>query len=645
MERLFRILFFLLIVSPAGAQNTYVLLRRQLDTVVVTEKYIRKNNDVSVGTRISSISPTVLEGNQTRSLSELLSNNSMVYIKSLGQGAMATSSFRGTSSTHTQVNWNGFNINPAMSSSFDFSQIPVFFIDNVTLYHGNSHLKNGTGGIGGSINIANQPDWNDTTRVRAFAEYGANDTYTGAASMRFLGKKTLFQTRAYYQQSENDFRYLNKVLKKDPFYERRKESEYKHVGAMQEAYVNLDEYSNISSNLWFQYGDRHLPQPVIVNVTNHEKQKDISLKYFLGYDYTKDKHRVSAKTAYLLNTLAYKKWFDNDYFAPDGSFNRSQSIHVKGDYQYMHSSLFGVNASLMYAHDMVDASNYTSGRITRNVLSLQGSVLWNLSSWLSLNGQVMGEMNDDKFAPTFSVGLASRIIPELLTAKANVAYNYKFPSLNDLYWQPGGNPNLVPEQGFSYDATLSLTPRIGNSWFFKVDATYYLMNIDNWIMWLPTMNWFWEPRNVQNVLSHGLELMTECEYIAGNFKGKIGINYTYSPSVNRERNFEEDNTYKKQLPYIPLNKANLRLGGDYKNLFFSYQICYTGVRYVTADESYHTNAYTIHDAEIGYHFKLRKKYKLTPKLQMSNLFNAYYESTQYYPMPLRSFAMSFMFTY
>lgn len=641
---MFRFLPFLFVAISMQAQNSTEMRVTHLDTVEITEKYIQRDKDVSIGTRISSISSTVLEGNQTRSLSELLANNSMVYIKSLGQGALATSSFRGTSSTHTQVNWNGININPAMSSSFDFSQIPVFFADNVTLYHGNSHLKNGTGGIGGSININNSPGWSDPTRVRSFVEYGANDTYTGAVSVRFRGKKTLFQTRGYYQQSDNDFKYLNKVLKKDPFYERRKEAKYKQAGVMQEAYIRLNEYSDLSSNLWFQYGDRRLPQPIIVNVTSHEKQKDVGLKYFLGYDFNKNKHSLSVKTAYLVNTLDYLKWFDNGYFDSTGSFNRSQSVHVKGDYQYTYSSRFSLNGSAMYTHDMVDASNYTD-RIKRDVFSVQGNALWSPFAWLSVNGQAMGEVNDGEFAPTFSAGLASRMIPDLLTLKANIAYNYKFPSLNDLYWQPGGNPDLLPEQGFSYDATLSFTPSVGNFLFFKADATYYLMNIDNWIMWLPTMNWFWEPRNVQNVLSQGVELLTECEYVSGSFKGKIGINYTYSSSVNRERNFEEDNTFQKQLPYIPLHKANMRLGGEYKKLFFSYQVCYTGKRYVTADESYDTNAYTVHDVEVGYRLSVRGRYKLTPKLQISNLFDAYYESTQYYPMPLRSFSASLMFTF
>ncbi|MCS2983587.1 TonB-dependent receptor [Bacteroides xylanisolvens] len=39
--------------------------------------------------------------------------------------------------------------------------------------------------------------------------------------------------------------------------------------------------------------------------------------------------------------------------------------------------------------------------------------------------------------------------------KVSISRNYRFPTLNDLYFLPGGNPNLKNEQGFSYDAGVS----------------------------------------------------------------------------------------------------------------------------------------------------------------------------------------------
>ena len=38
---------------------------------------------------------------------------------------------------------------------------------------------------------------------------------------------------------------------------------------------------------------------------------------------------------------------------------------------------------------------------------------------------------------------------------ANAARNYKAPSLNELYWNPGGNTDLLPEIGFTSEMGLT----------------------------------------------------------------------------------------------------------------------------------------------------------------------------------------------
>lgn len=633
------------LLKSQGQTTGNELLHFQLDTVTVKGKYQSRPEEANIGIRVSTLKAGVLESNRTKSLSELLSDNTLVYIKSFGQGALATSSFRGTAPNHTQVNWNGININPSMSSSFDFSQVPVFFTDQVSLYHGSGFLKNGTGALGGSINIGNAPDWNDRTFLRILGEYGSYNTYTAAADVRFLRKSALYRTRLYYQSSDNDYRYLNKLLKKDPFYENRKEARYKQAGFVQEAYSRFSGQGTLSSVLWLQYGERHLPQPIIVNVTQHEKQKDVSLKYFLGYEHKKTKHEYSVKGAYILDYLDYRQWSDNEHFPGQNSDNTANALSIRGNYSYKPSSKFSAGLAFMYNYDFIRASSYSKKRVDRNVVSLQGNLLWQPFTRFAVNGQIMEEGNAGDYATTFSVGASWDILPNRIQLKGNVAYNYRFPSLNDLYWQPGGNPELLPEKGFSYDLTLTCSPRISPSVFLKAEATYYRMDIEDWIMWLPTERWYWRPVNVQNVLSQGFELLTESTFLIGDFTGRIHINYSYSPSVNKEKRFEEDATYKKQLPYIPKNKANFRFSGDYKKLFFSYQICYTGVRYTTNDESYSTNAYWIHDAEIGYRFSIKNRFRLTPKIKANNLLNTYYESTQYYPMPLRNISGSVIFTF
>lgn len=480
---------------------------------------------------------------------------------------------------------------------------------------------------------------------------GSYGTYTGAASVRFVRKKALYRTRVYYQQSENDFGYLNKVLRLDPFYERRKEAAYKQTGIMQEAYFRPDRHSTVSSNLWLLYGDRRLPQPVTVNTTTHERNRDHALRYYLGYDRIKGRHDFSAKGAYLLNILKYSKWFDNSDLS--GTFNRMQSLQLKGDYRYLSSPKLTMGLSAMLNHDFVYAAEKsTRWKAIRNTVDVQGSVRWHAAKRLTLDAQAMAEWNDSRFAKTFSAGIASPLVPGLFSAKAGVSYNYKFPSLNDLYWVPGGNPDLLPEKGFSYDATLAFTPKIGESLYFKVEATYYLMRIDDWIMWLPDEEKHgafsyshWRPWNVNDVLSHGLEWLSAINLVLDRFTAQLNVNYGYSRSINLEKRFEEDGTYRKQLPYIPVHKANGRLYATYKDLFFSYTVGYTGKRYTSQDESYSTCAYAVHDAEAGCRLTIANKYKLTPLLRINNIFNTYYESTHYYPMPLRNLSASVTLTF
>ena len=72
-----------------------------------------------------------------------------------------------------------------------------------------------------------------------------------------------------------------------------------------------------------------------------------------------------------------------------------------------------------------------------------------------------------------------------------------------------------------------------------------------------------------------------------------------------------------------------------EKLWIHYNTSFTDTRFTSADESYCTNSYTIHNIETGYNFKFKNDKKISFSIKAENLFNAYYESTQYYPMPLR----------
>ncbi len=104
--------------------------------------------------------PCSLKDYSLSSLTEVLNETTPLFIKYYGSGGTATSSFRGTSAGHTQVTWNGININDPMLGQSDFSLIPSGMIDNVMISFGGASMDLGNGAIGGIINLENEPFWN-----------------------------------------------------------------------------------------------------------------------------------------------------------------------------------------------------------------------------------------------------------------------------------------------------------------------------------------------------------------------------------------------------------------------------------------------------------------------------------------------------
>ncbi len=629
-------LFALLIISSVTFAQSITDTTFVIENVTVTGK--RQHENRIVGSKMSAIAPIVIKQNQTRNMAELLTDHSLVHIKSMGQGGLSTSSFRGTGANHTQVNWNGININSAMMGNFDFSQFPAFFTDQVSLSHGSSDSRSGSGALGGSINLNNRLSAADSAGITAFIEGASFNTWSAAASAIYGKDKARMRTRVFGQMSDNDFRYFNKVLKKDPFEERREGSEYQQAGIMQEYYRKNDNNSTLSSTLWLNYYSRGLPQPTMVNRTKTEDENMGNMRFYTGWRHERESHTLSIKGAWLTDYYFYSNKFTQYDMGNVISENWSNAAILNGGYERMLFDNINMDAIVNYRFDVVNAENYTSSHVSRHTVSAQAKVEWQASDFMRLRVQGMAEQNDDILMPTFSAGVDYQVVPSLLTMLANVARNYHYPTLNDLYWSKLGNPDLRPEKGMSYDATARLNIA-GGIVSYRTEITGYLMNVTDWIIWLRNAGGGysdWSPSNLNKVRSKGVEVMTETSLNTGKIRHRINANYGYSSAVNRTKLFEGDRSYNKQIPYVPLHKANIRYYIDYGRLGVSYGAAFTGLRYITTDHSYSTTQYTVHDIEARY----KVNNYLLLRGRINNLFDTYYESTQYFPMPLRSFALS-----
>jgi len=146
--------FLLLLLATVCRGNSF----SPSDTIITLPAFEVKSNrlqNFSSGNKIYSIDSIEIAKYLSFSLAELLKGETPIYIKSYGIGALSSSSFRGGNAAQTAVLWNGFNINGASTGQVDFSLIPLFAVNSVSVQHGGSSALWGSGAIGGSIHLKN----------------------------------------------------------------------------------------------------------------------------------------------------------------------------------------------------------------------------------------------------------------------------------------------------------------------------------------------------------------------------------------------------------------------------------------------------------------------------------------------------------
>src|SRR5690606_22428207 len=100
-----------------------------------------------------------------------------------------------------------------------------------------------------------------------------------------------------------------------------------------------------------------------------------------------------------------------------------------------------------------------------------------------------------------------------LLLKTSLGKGYKVPTLNDRYWDPGGNPDLLPEESINGEVGLHWLKNGLFSW--DQSLTFYRMQVDNWIIWLPQGS-VWSPENIRDVQNQGIEYQGKADWKLGN---------------------------------------------------------------------------------------------------------------------------------
>ncbi len=566
-------------------------------------------------------------------LPELISGSSSIFFKSYSPASLITISLRGTSANHTGLLWNGIRISPPNIGYIDLSLVPVDFFNDISVLYGGTSPFFGSGFIGGSLLLNNQPFFEyNGFKADAAVSVGSFHNIGLQGDLEIPGRKIYSRTSLICHSGRNDFKYS------DLYGEEKKleHAEMNGFGAIQDLAVRLPRDQYLMGSVWIQYADRNIP-PTMTEAESVANQVDRSVRSMLRWkDYNRH-NSLEAKLAYFNEFTRY-----NDSLTGVHSIIRSQTVTAafESSWDIFRNSKAYLGTS--YILDKADLDAYENPRQEQN-LSFYASFMqpFDKMGWkMSLN--VRKEFLTSYKTPfVFSTGFEGRLW-KILSMMINVSRNFRAPTMNERFWIPGGNPELQPETSWNVETGLVINQDAAHL-NHHLRLTAFSSWVDNWILWLPDGN-YWSVENSQKVWARGIE----CE---GNQQFKISIlniviseSYSYTLSTNEVKQFDLDASYKKQLIYTPIHKAMLRAAALYRGFCLIIANEYTGEIFTLKDNSASLPGYYLLNVTLGKTFKIHGNYPLEILLKGNNIFNKEYQSVPYRPMPGINFLASVKFT-
>jgi vitamin B12 transporter len=569
---------------------TPVLLYSQVDTLWTANVLSKNFRSIDIKTKADSLVADL------SSASAYLTKDSRFILKQYSPGSVVTSSFGGASSEQSRVLWDGIDISSMASGVLDLSLVPASMLSSSALYNGINGGAIAPMGSVGALNLtATIPEGRGTSTH--FSASSIGDRAFFGHSWGNIGT-VRYQSSLRSTAGTNNYPYTLGNLSG-----RLSGNGYNDLTYLQSFQGKLSKW-NWQSNLWYTQSEKDNNGSVLTpNYINHLEDEVLRFKHAL-------RNRLNQWQVYL--SREWQAYTDTNSPWVIQDTNRYSQATLQYSYRAEEQELF------------ITANYFSADGSNRNADSFLPHILYNLS--LSKKDKVVlkGAAYQNNahlgahYARTTSVG-------DFQNQFALGTY-YRLPTLNELYWNPGGNPNLDAER--SYGMKYSLR-REGN---LRFDLTSDQLYYDKMIQWAPGASGNWSPQNYYSVYTSSTTMTLSRNWAKVNTN--MNLTHQYSRVLATMNN--DPALVGKSLIYRPalqavytseikLTKGTLQLRGFY-----------TGLRHTLRDNSavgeisaqyWCALAYTLSGAN--------NRWDLL--LQVDNVFNNERQYYQYFPMPGRSF--------
>ncbi len=621
------IILAFLSVSAKISYSQIQFLPKISDTIKIKEVIVSEKRDLlKVGGKIILIDSAKI-AEQDLLLSELLKKNSSVYIKDYGTAGLSTATFRGTSANHTAVLWNNINLNSSMNGQIDFNNIPTSFIDNIDIAHGNSGIYNSAGSFGGNIMLKNKPDWDNKKTLFFRQTVGDFRRYISSANFSLGNNNFQSETKFQYIDFKNNFKYLN-IAKNDNPTETLNHANVNIISLMQNIYFKHKK-NIFSLNMWGIKSDKEIPS-ILTVAKNSEYIYNDGIRGVFEWQYNELNYKVSFKSGFVYDKMNYV-----DTISKIDALHKSYTSRNIIEYNYIGIKKINFNAKFSYDKDIIVSTSY-DGKKQNNTFNLIGLLKYKITKKIDASVIVSKINSYDKFTPFLpAISFKYNVIENKLSVFANASQNYRIPTMNEKYWDIVGNIDLKPEKSNLYEAGAIMQYGLfKNKINIEHSVTGYYNDCEDFIVWLPdSVNSFlYRPSNFRDVEIQGLEFSSKLHSKIKKIDINIWANYDYCKSINKSKISENDNSYNKQLIYVPNNtfKSGLEISNNKWGVGIEHFII--GKRYITTDNNWYLPMYYLTDLSVSRKIKLKRD-EINIRLNVNNIFDIQYQAVAWRPMP------------
>ncbi|RKY62451.1 MAG: hypothetical protein DRP96_00190 [Candidatus Neomarinimicrobiota bacterium] len=547
---------------------------------------------------------------------QILASIPGTYIKSYGGPAgITTLSLDGAPSSHTSISYAGFDLTSAQNGQMDISQLPASIVSTISYSPNLDENQMEIGNAEGSIAI--QPEMTGSGFTTSFGSYGH---WSFSGNIASQSKRTRLNISSGKRHDNADYKATNPVNNR---------TTKRENNSFDQEFVSSTVTTLFSSNLFWKTmlmtsSQKRGVAGLIWSPTLNARRKDrlSILGTKLGW--------INPFGPGYLQFLG-KKSFER-YINPQSAIDTDHTLYT---YQLIIKQTGNIrpNIRLHLYSDMKYDLMHSSETISHDRLSYQtkAAAVYFPSKRLSIVPMI---------AYNFSPDLYSKIDKDL-QLRWHIPGNYgkfyvtagrffHYPTFNDLYWEPGGNPNLKPEHTDKISGGFELIEIAG----ITLKANLFYKKSKNLILWTPVQS-YWQPKNIEKAIRKGYKITTNwhCPICPIHFDAMY--NYVVS------ENLTPGDYYKKPLRYAPKETGALAISWVPGHCYFSLQMAHVGRRVAMYSwpEDLILDSYTIYSFNTSYRLNTGIG-RFILAMAVNNLSDKKYVTLYGYPEPPRSLRLT-----